>query len=100
MLSRHHSAEDSTLMSTGITVEMITFKRPIKDKFILKIGASIKIKKNLQGHKRYDELYFSPLMKKYCGKVAHIAAINAHGFYILDIADGWVWSKGMLEPVK
>ena len=64
-----------------------------------KIDDKVKIKENLSC-KKYGDMYFTSLMRRYRDKEAKITYISPDGdFCHLDIDSGsWGWSEDMLEP--
>lgn len=63
-----------------------------------KAGDRVRVKAGLVGNKKYDGLFFSPRMKKYCGKTYTAEKLYDKDYACLEGSGSFVFSEAMLEP--
>ena len=65
-----------------------------------KVGDKVKVKKNLIPGEKYMCISVVYGMKRMCGKIATIKRVSPGYDYIVLEESDYIWSPGMLEPVK
>lgn len=73
------------------------------DKVRIKTHEQIKSTLNDQGHERRHNVFFNPVMAKYCGRVYKVTSVNKDGNkFSLDVEKSesitWTWADHWLEP--